>query len=378
MSDYNTIFYKFLDFIDWNILQYSAFKLNTDYKISKFFTKDHLETMIYYHIKDYAGLRDLMESNSLSPRLEQLVKSVSLGTLSKHNNKRNFNVFIPVLNALIQKALCSIEVSEAMKKFGPIKLIDSTTISMCITYFSWALFRKNKAGVKMHTKLDLIKGIPELFIVTKAQEHDRTQMDDLMNKKHCTYIFDKAYVDYRKFDDFTKGEKFFITRLKDNAITEEIESLKITHSKERLLDKEIKLISDKLMKLGNKSNYQTEKSYRVIKLIDGKGKGLTFVTNIIDLSTEEIAWLYKKRWEIELFFKWIKQNLKFKKFIGHTFNAVMIQIITGIMAFVMIKLVQENITKAYGLIKIKRKIKACINQIINIASFEWSKWLESS
>lgn len=377
MSDYNTIFNKFLDFIDWNVLQYSTFKLNTDYKVSKFFTKDHLETMIYFHLKDYVGLRDLQESNSLSIKLDQLVKSVSLGTLSNHNNKRDFNVFIPVLNNLIQKALCSIKVSEAMKKFGPVKLIDSTTISMCMTYFSWALFRKNKAGIKIHTKFDLTKGIPELFIVTNAEDHDRTQMDALMNEKYCTYIYDKGYVDYRKFDGFTKNEKFFITRLKDNAVTKEIESLKITYSKDRLLSKEIKLVSDKLMKLGNLYTYQTKKSYRVIRLIDDKGKELTFVTNILDLSTEEIAWLYKKRWEIELFFKWIKQNLKFKNLIGHTFNAVMIQIITGIMTFIMIRLIQNTTSGAYGLMKVKRKLKACISKVINTVPFRWGIWLES-
>jgi Transposase DDE domain/Domain of unknown function (DUF4372) len=378
MSDYNTIFHKFLDFIDWKVLQYSSFKLNTDYKVSKFFTKDHLETMIFYHIKEFSGLRDLRDSVSLSPRLDRLVKSVSLGTLSNHNNKRNFNVFMPVLNALIQKALSSIKVSEAMKKFGPVKLIDSTTISMCMKYFSWALFRENKAGVKMHTKFDLTKGIPQLFIVTNAEEHDRTQMDTLMNERYCIYVFDKGYIDYKKFDEFTKGSKFFITRLKDNAVTKEIQSLEITYSEDRLLNKDIKLISDKLMKLGSMYTYQTKKSYRVIKLIDDKGKELTFVTNILELSTEEIAWLYKKRWEIELFFKWIKQNLKFKKLIGHTFNAVMIQIITGIMTFIMIKLVQENCRKAYGLIKIKRKIRACVNQTVIINLFTWYHWFEFS
>jgi len=357
MSDYNTIFNKFLDIIDWNTLQHSAFKLNTDYKVSKFFTKDHLETMIYYHIKEYSGLTDLKDSVFLSPNLDRLVKSVSLGTLSKHNNKRDFNVFMPVLTSLILKALSSLKISEAMRKFGPIKLIDSTTISMCMKYF---------------------KGIPELFIVTNAKEHDKTQLDALMNEKHCIYIFDKAYIQYKKFDSFTKNDKFFITRLKDNAITEEVESLKITYSEDKLLSKEIKLISDKLIKLGDLYTYQTKKTYRVIELIDDKGKQLTFVTNILDLSTEEIAWLYKKRWEIELFFKWIKQNLKFKKPIGHTYNAIMIQIITGMMTFIMLKLVKEDGTKAYGLIKVKRKIKNCLTQIINITSFSWCQWLEFS
>jgi len=377
MDDYITLFHKFIDFINWETLQYSTFKLNTDFKVSKFFTKDHLESMIYFHIAEHKGLRDLKDSVSLSPRLKHLVKSVSLGTLSNHNNKRNYEVFMPVMIELISKAFNSIPMKESFKKFGPIKLIDFTTISMCLTFYKWALFRKKKAGVKMHLKFDLNKGLPECFIVTNAKNHDKTKMEELMNEKNCIYIFDKAYVDYKKFDRFTSQDKYFVTRLKDNAVVNKIEDLKVTYAETKLLDDKTKIISDQVAQLGSADTYKTKKHYRVIKIIDSKDKELVFVINIFDLSSEEIAWLYKKRWEIELFFKWIKQNLKFKTPIGHSLNAIMIQIITGIMTFVMLKLVEKSVSTAYGLLQIKRKIKHCLNDSINSCSFEWNYWLES-
>ncbi|OOM77120.1 transposase [Clostridium sp. BL-8] len=117
------------------------------------------------------------------------------------------------------------------------------------------------------------------------------------------------------------------------AVVTEIKDLKISHSYERLLNVGTKIIFDKIVKLGSKYTYQTKQEYQLIKIVDKTGKELTFITNIDDLLSEEIAFLYKKCWEIELFFKWIKQNLKFKTFVGRSLNAVMIQIITGIMTF---------------------------------------------
>jgi hypothetical protein len=370
--DYIKLFEKFIDLINWEALQFSSFKLNTDYKVSKFFTSDHLKTMIYYHVSQKDGLRDTKDCGCMSLRLKEIVKSVSLSTLSHHNNKRNFEVFLPVMSELIGKALNTVSVNETLKKFGPIKLIDSTTISMCLTFYEWALFRKTKSGVKIHTKFDLSRGIPEHFIVTNAADHDRTQMDELMNRKHCTYVFDKGYVDYKKFDQFTKEEKYFITRIKDNSIIQTIKELKPTYSEKTLLDTGAQIIFDKVVKLGNLATYQTQNEYRLIQIIDKTGKELTFVTNIDELLSEEIAWLYKKRWEIELFFKWIKQNLKFKTPIGHSLNAVMIQIITGIMTFVMLKLVEAMVPIGFGILEIKRALKTNLLEEFAENNFSWS------
>lgn len=249
-------------------------------------------------------------------------------------------------------------------------------MSMVLTYFNWAKFRSTKAGVKMHTRFNLSKQMPDLVIVSNAEEHDSTVMDSLMTDEGSIYIFDKAYVNYEKFDNFTGDNKFFITRLKDNAVTTIEKELEVTYSKPHLLDKDIEILSDKLAYLGSLYTYRTKNLYRIIKVRDANGKELTFVTNILNFSSEEIAWLYKKRWDIELFFKWIKQHLKIKTFIGHSYNAVMIQLITGIITYILLKLIaKEAHTLAYGLLKIRRKIKYCLAEIVDLNTFNWINWL---
>lgn len=378
MVDYIKLFDKIIEFINWDTLKHTAFKLNTDNKVSKFFTKDHLKSMIYHHISQKDSLRDLSFGISMSSKLKETVASVSLSTLSYHNNKRNYEVFLPVLNELINKVLNTGSVNESLKRFGSIKLIDSTTISMSLNLYQWALFRSTKAGIKIHTRFDLNKGVPDAFVVTNAVEHDKTAMDSLIDSKHCIYVFDKGYLDYEKFDQYAEDEKYFVTRLKHNAVVTEVKDLKISHSYERLLDVGTRIIYDKIVKLGSKYTYQTKQEYRLIKIIDKTGKELTFVTNIDDLFSEEIAFLYKKRWEIELFFKWIKQNLKFKTFVGRSLNAVMIQIITGIMTFAIFKLIEPLVETKIALIQIKRAIKANLFEIYEPDQFNWSYIFNSS
>lgn len=378
MVDYIKLFDKIIEFINWDTLKHTAFKLNTDNKVSKFFTKDHLKSMIYHHISQKDSLRDLSFGISMSSKLKETVASVSLSTLSSHNNKRNYEVFLPVLYELINKVLSTGSVNESLKRFGSIKLIDSTTISMSLNLYQWALFRSTKAGVKIHTRFDLNKGIPDAFVVTNAVEHDKTAMDSLIDSRHCIYVFDKGYLDYEKFDQYTKDEKYFVTRLKHNAVVTEVEDLKISYSYERLLDVGTKIICDKIVKLGSKYTYQTKQEYRLIKIVDKTGKELTFITNIDDLLSEEITFLYKKRWEIELFFKWIKQNLKFKTFVGRSLNSVMIQIITGIMTFAVFKLIEPFIQTKTTLIEIKRAIKANLFEIYESDKFNWSYIFNSS
>lgn len=166
----------------------------------------------------------------MSSKLKATVASVSLSILSCHNNKRNYKVFLPVLNELINKVLNTGSANESLKRFDSIKLIDySTTISM-------SLNRSTKVGIKVHTRFDLNKGIHDTFVVANAVEHDKTEIYSLIDNKHCIYVFDKGHLDYKKIDQYTKGEKYFITRLKNNAVVTEIKNLKISHSYERLLN----------------------------------------------------------------------------------------------------------------------------------------------
>ena len=300
MDNYITLFEKFIGLIDWKLLQASAFKLNTDYKIRSFYTHHHLASMIYFHICEHDGLRHL--SQCTLENLNHILPKISLATLSNHNNNRDYKVFLPVMSQLIKTALDTLTKDERLAKFGTTKMIDSTTISMCLTFFKWAEFRSTKGGIKMHTSIDGATGIPDRVIFSNAKCHDRTKMDDLMTDKGTIYICDKGYIDYEKFDIYTSNGIYFVSRLKDNAKVTEIEELAITYSTEKdgLLPKESKIIFDKKVRLGSKYINLTKKTYRIIKNIAPNGKELTFVTNLMQFASEEIAWLYKRRWDIML------------------------------------------------------------------------------
>lgn len=370
-NNYITIFEELLDIINWNLLKQSTYKLNTDY----FTAQNHLKALIYFHIAKLDSLRDLHNFMQSDSDIKEIIQGVSLGSLSNYNNNINFEAYIPIMNEVIKKAMVLLPINKDFQIPYPVKLIDSSTVGMTLTYFKWAEFRSTKAGIKLHTKYDLGRGIPEVIVVSNAKHHDKSKMDQLMTDKNCIYVYDKGYVDYKKFDQFTNDEKLFVTRLKDNAIVEEVENLKVSYCDISLLDKNITIVYDKVVYLGNKYINKTRNKYRIIKVIDAENKELTFVTNIQDLSSEEIAWLYKKRWEIELFFKWIKQHLKIKKFIGHSLNAVMNQVITAIITFIVIKLIQKTSNSSFGLLKIKRLIKHSLTKLIDKDTFNWALWL---
>ncbi len=372
-DNYTLVFQKLIDLIDWNVLKIFAYKLDIDYLT----IENHLKSLIYFHIAELDSLRDINDFMKSPSELKQLIKGVSLGSLSNYNKNINYEVLLPIMNDIILKALISIPVSQRIKKFGSVKLIDSTTVSMGMTYFNWAKFRSTKAGIKMHTKFDLGRNVPETIVVTNAKVHDKNKLDELMSEENCIYIYDRAYVDYEQSDYYTKTNRFFISRLKKNALIDEIEDLDITRCDEKLLDDNIKIVHDKVVYLGKESTYKTTEKYRIIKVLDKDDNELVFVTNIFYLSTEEIAWLYKKRWEIELFFKWIKQKLKIKKFIGNSLNAVMMQIISAIITFIILRLIQNEIKSAYGLTNIKRKIKHSLTTKVNVEEFSWFVFLGS-
>lgn len=141
----------------------------------------------------------------------------------------------------------------------------------------------------MHTKFHLGKNVPETIRVTNAKVHDKNKLDELMSEENCIYIYDRAYVDYKQSDHYTKTNRFFISRLKKNAIIHEVENLDISFCTEKLLNDNITIIYDKGVYLGKKSTYKTTEKYRIIKVLDKDNNELVFITNIFYLSTEEIA-----------------------------------------------------------------------------------------
>lgn len=259
MNNYITLFEKFIGLIDWKLLQASAIKSNTDFKTRSFFTQEHLASMIYFHVCEHDSLRHL--NQSIQDNLSHILPHVSNSTFSYHNNNRDYNVFIPVMEKLIKTALQTLTKDERLTKFGTTKMIDSTTVSMCLTFFEWAKFRSTKSSFKMHTSIDGATGIPDRIIFSNAACHDRTKMDELMTDKGTIYICDKGYIDYERFDKYTTKGIYFISRLKDNAKITVSEDLSITYSNEEsgLLPKGSTIIFDKKGCLGSAYTNQTKK-----------------------------------------------------------------------------------------------------------------------
>lgn len=371
-DNYTLLFEKVLDLIEWDLLKKSSYKLNINYRT----ISNHLKSHLYFHISKLDSLRDIEEFMRSKSELTQVIERVSLGSLSNYNNNLNYEVLLPILKSITQKLLVSTNVSSRLKKFGTIKLIDSTTISVCSTYFKWAEYRSKKSGVKMHTRYDLGKGIPDTIVVTNAKVQDNVIVNELNNDKNAIYIFDRAYLDLKNFDKYFENKKFFITRLKENSVIGEILGSHFISGEDNLLDADVEIIYDNVCHLGNPWSYETKHPYRIIKITGKDGKQIVFATNLFHLSTEEIAWLYKQRWNIEIFFKWIKQNLKIKKFIGYSHNAVMQQIISTIISFLLLKLIQQE-KPEYSLTNIHRKIKHCISKQIDDKLFSWRTYLGS-
>ena len=218
---------------------------------------------------------------------------------------------------------------------NPVFALDSTTIDLCLSLFTWADFRSKKAGIKVHTLLDTKSAIPVFIRISAAQMHDVNILDELKIIPGAWYVMDRGYMDFeRLFQIHTTGAKF-VTRAKSN--------IKLKRMYSRKVDKASGFRCDQTVRLtGQRSSKFYPEKLRIIKFFDEeKNKKLIFLTNDFDQSSETIATLYKRRWQVELFFKWIKQNLHVKKFFGQTENAVRIQIWVAICTYLLVAIMRQ-------------------------------------
>jgi IS4 transposase len=234
---------------------------------------------------------------------------------------------------------------------GNIYAFDSSTIDLCLSVFCWAHFRKTKAGIKLHTLFDVNTQIPVFIHITEANIHDVNAMDVIDYEPLAYYIFDRAYVDYERLFRITIAKAFFVVRSKSNVKFKRMYSNKI--------DKSTGIKYDQIGKIeGFYSSKDYPEKIRKVKFFDvEKNKLLIFLTNNFELKAQDIALLYKQRWQVELFFKWIKQHLKVKTFWGTTENAVRIQINIAIITYCLVSLISKEL-----------KINRSIYEILQILS----------
>lgn len=283
---------------------------------------------------------------------------VAVSTITRANEGRSFQIYEDLCMLLIKEAkqLYLLDDNLEVSLKGNVFAIDATTIDLCLSAFYWATFRSTKGGIKLHTQIDLKTSIPEFILFSTASVHDVNVLDVIHFEANSFYVMDRGYVDYKRLYKIHTSEAFFVTRAKDNMNYRRLYS----HPK----DIAAGVIYDQTIKVNNyyASKDYPEKMRRIKFKDDATGKILIFLTNNFHLKAKEIAQLYKHRWKIELFFKWIKQHLKIKSFWGLTENAVKTQVWIAVSVYVLVAIAKKRFMLQQSLYEIL--------QILSISIFE--------
>lgn len=282
---------------------------------------------------------------------------VSKSTLADANIAHDWRIYADFAQVLISRArhlYAQDEFGVALEQTA--YALDSTTIDLCLALFPWAKFRKSKGAVKLHTLLDLRGNIPCFIRVTHGKTHDVNVLDHLPLEPGAFYVMDRAYVDFKRLHRFSEQAAFFVTRSKKN--------MDYSRRSSRIVDKTTGLRSDQTIVLrGNKTSLLYPEPLRRVTFYDAESdRRFAFLTNNFTLPALTIAQLYRCRWQVELFFKWIKQNLRIKAFYGHTDNAVKTQIWIAISVYVLVAIMKKEL-------QIDRSLSDIL-QILSVTLFE--------
>jgi hypothetical protein len=362
MHEGKYIFSQILDFIPRYNLESCVDKYNGNKKIKNLSCRDQFLALMFGQLTGLRSLRGItLCLNAHEGQLYHLgfrSKKFTLSTISRANQFRDWRMWKDFTEHLIKKAqsLYNKENDFSIELNNSVYALDSTVIDLCLTTFKWAYFELKKSAVKVHTQLDLKGNIPSFFLITKAKVHDVNFLDSIEFEKDAIYIMDKGYFDFARFCIIDRQGAYFIIRAKKTLSFERI------YSKE--VDKTIGLRCDQTIKLKHfysKKNYP--KKLRRIRYYDEiTDKHYIYLTNNFEVSAKTIADLYKHRWQIELFFKWMKQHLKIQVFWGYSFNAVKTQICIAISTFLLVAIMKKEL-------KIKRDLYEIL-QILSVSQLE--------
>jgi hypothetical protein len=263
---------------------------------------------------------------------------VSRSTLADANENRDWRIYADFTQVLIHIARDLYQDEDfGIELKDTVYALDSTTIDLCLSLFPWAAFRQKKGAIKLHTLLDLRGNIPSFIKITDGKVHDVNILDELFPESGSFYIMDRAYIDFERLYTFNQASAFFVTRAKTNLDFRRLYSLPIDKSTGLRCDQIIALV-------GIESSKCYPEKLRRIRYFDSENKNdLTFLTNNFMLPAITITKLYKCRWQIELFFKWIKQHLRIKSFYGTSENAVKTQIWIAISIYVLVAIVKKRL-----------------------------------
>lgn len=356
MNNGKYVFSQVTSFLDPNDFIKCVNRYNGNYKVKHFTCWHQLMCLIFGQLSHRESLSDLI--TSLNTQRTQwyhlgMGTGLSKNNLAHANEHRDWRIFADYAYTIIEKArkMCVDNSDFELKINDNVYAIDSTTIDLCLSIFWWAKYKKYRGAIKMHTQLDIKSGIPSFIHISDGSVSDLSFLDQIEIEPGSFYVLDRGYWDFNRLFSIHENHAYFVTRMKSNT------SYRRLYSAPK--DKTVGVICDQTIRFKHKyavSDYPQK--LRRIKYFDKETcLILEFATNNFDLPAIEIAKLYKYRWQIELFFKWIKQHLKVKAFWGYSENAVKVQIYSAIIAFVTVVIMKQ-----------KMKIKYSTYEILQILS----------
>lgn len=356
MNQGKYVFSQIIAFLPARIFDRCVHTFSGDKWIKHFTCWNHLLCMMFGQLSSRDSLRDLLVCiNAHKPKHYHLGfgKNISRSNLAEANEKRDckiFEMFAYEMIAEAQKVTIPDSDSE-LTVTGNVYAFDSTIVELCLSVFWWATYKRAVGAVKLHALVDVRTSIPVFVHITAASVHDVNGLDEIPYETGGYYIMDRGYIDFKRLSMIDQHDAFFVIRARNNLKFTRVSSQKTNKSKGVTCDQQITLNSFY-------PSHAYQKPLRRVKFFDvEQNRTFVFLSNNLTLPPEEIALLYKYRWKIELFFKWIKQHLKIKSFWGTSANAVKTQIYIAIITYVLVII-----------IKAKMKLKQSTYEILQVMS----------
>ena len=375
------IFAQVAEFLPVNEFVKCVTKFRGNYQVKHFTCWHQLMCMLFGQLSNRESLSDLvtcLESQRSKWYHLGMGTGLSKSNLAYANEHRDWRIFAEYAYIVIGYArqICTNSNEFDLDIDGNVYAIDSTTIDLCLSVFWWAPFRRNKGAVKLHTQYDIKTEIPTFIHLSDGLMHDSQFLHQVVFERKAFYILDRAYIDFKSLYSILEAGAYFVTRLQVNQDYRRLYSMQV--------DKSIGVLCDQVIKLNNfyPSKFYPDKLRR-IKFYDKETElTLDFMTNNFELTALDIAKLYKYRWKIELFFKWIKQHLKIKTFWGYSENAVRIQVYCAVIAYCTVAIIKQQCKIKYSTYEILQILsltllnKTQLNQLFDDAYLQTVKELE--
>lgn len=355
-----TLFSQLMDHLPWSTFKRIVGRYDGDRYVKTLNCAEHFRVMAFAQLTYRESLRDIEVCLGAQPsKLYHmgLGNAVKRATLADANELRDWRIYADFAQVLIAQARklyagdkLEVDVEET------VYALDSTTIDLCLSSFPWALFRRAKAAVKMHTLMDLRGSIPSFIHVSDGKMHDVNALDLLVPEAGSIYLMDRAYLDFHRLFLLHRAGAFFISRTKSNTDVRRVYSAPSDRSAGIICDQTVVLAGHK-----SRKNYPDQlRRIKLKEVVDGRP--LVFLTNNFEITAQTIADLYRRRWKVEVFFKWIKQHLRIKKFYGTSENAVKCQIWIAVSVYLLVAIAKKRLNLDASL--------HTLLQIFSVMSFE--------